>query len=263
MPYATNDGVRIHYETEGDGPALLLHHGFMLSLEDWRDGGFVDALKDDYALILMDPRGHGTSDKPHDSAAYTIETRVADVVAVIDDAGIDQAVYWGYSQGGVVGFAAVQHAPERFRAFVIGGAAPDAGNPEAQQRQAAALRTEGAADLVAFWERRGWAAPAFMQARMRANDVKALAAQAIAMGDRPDFSATLGNLRVPMLVYAGAADAPRHENARRAVAGNPLVTFVSLPGLDHSTALSAAPIIVPQVRAFLASLEGTSAPSDR
>jgi pimeloyl-ACP methyl ester carboxylesterase len=254
MPYATNDGVRISYEREGTGPPILLGRpGFSMALDDWRDFGFVDALRDDYELILMDPRGHGMSDKPHDPAAFTADQRVADVVAVLDDAGIERAVYWGYSAGGVVGFAAVRYAPERFRAFVIGGAAPDAGNPEAQRRQAAALRTEGATDLVAFWERRGWAVLPPMPGRTRTNDVDALAAQAIAVGDKPDFSSALAQLRVPMPVYAGEADTPRHDTARRAVAGNPQVRFVSLPGLDHFTALSAATAILPHVRVFLAS----------
>ena len=37
MPYATNDGVRIHYEVEGNGTPLVLHIGFLGSLEDWRE----------------------------------------------------------------------------------------------------------------------------------------------------------------------------------------------------------------------------------
>jgi pimeloyl-ACP methyl ester carboxylesterase len=71
MPYATNDGVCIHYQEEGSGPPLVLLHGFTLSLEHWRDSGYVTALRDDSRLILMDPRGHGASDKPHDPPVVT------------------------------------------------------------------------------------------------------------------------------------------------------------------------------------------------
>jgi pimeloyl-ACP methyl ester carboxylesterase len=92
MPDATNDGVRIHYEREGNGPPLVLQHGFTGSLEGWRDSGYVDALKSAYELILIDARGHGRSDKPHDPAAYTLDKRAADVLAVLDDAGIERAI---------------------------------------------------------------------------------------------------------------------------------------------------------------------------
>ena len=70
MAYVENDGVRIHYRVEGEGPPLFLHMGFSVDLTGWYEWGYVDALKDDYRLILIDPRGHGKSDKPHDPAAY-------------------------------------------------------------------------------------------------------------------------------------------------------------------------------------------------
>ncbi len=69
MPYADNEGVRIFYEVVGDGPPLVLQHGMMMSLRRWSMAGYVDALKSKYRLILIDARGHGQSDKPHDPAA--------------------------------------------------------------------------------------------------------------------------------------------------------------------------------------------------
>jgi pimeloyl-ACP methyl ester carboxylesterase len=44
MPFATNAGTRIHYEIDGSGPPLVLHHGSFASGADWRDLGYVDAL---------------------------------------------------------------------------------------------------------------------------------------------------------------------------------------------------------------------------
>lgn len=124
MPDAMNDGVRIHYDREGSGPPLVLQHGFTRSLEGWRDSGYVDALKGDYELILVDARGHGKSDKPHDPAAYAPDKRARDILAVLDDAGIDRAIYWGYSMGGQIGFAIAHYAPERFDALILGGMHP-------------------------------------------------------------------------------------------------------------------------------------------
>src|SRR5207237_3323115 len=68
MPYANNQGVRIHYRVEGEGLPLVLQHGYTQSLEHWYQCGYVDALKAHYRLVLVDARGHGGSDKPHERA---------------------------------------------------------------------------------------------------------------------------------------------------------------------------------------------------
>jgi pimeloyl-ACP methyl ester carboxylesterase len=69
----------------------------MASLESWHDFGYVSALQDDYRLILLDAREHGDSDKPHSPEAYELKTRVADITVVLDDLGIAQAHFLGYS----------------------------------------------------------------------------------------------------------------------------------------------------------------------
>lgn len=91
MPYVNNNGVRIHYQVDGDGPPLVLMHGLTQSLEDWYEFGWVEGLRKDYKLILIDHRGHGHSDKPHDPRAYGYELRMRDVLAVLDALNIDKA----------------------------------------------------------------------------------------------------------------------------------------------------------------------------
>ena len=108
MPYADNEGVRIHYRTEGEGPPLLLHHWAVATMDNWDDFGYVAALKDDYRLVLLDARGHGGSDKPRAPEAYALEKRVGDIVAVLDDLGFAKAHYFGYSMGGWIGFGAAR-----------------------------------------------------------------------------------------------------------------------------------------------------------
>jgi pimeloyl-ACP methyl ester carboxylesterase len=85
MPYSVNQGVRIHYQIEGDGQPLVLQHGFTDSLEAWYELGYVEGLKTDYRLILIDARGHGASDKPHEPDAYERDRNVADITTVLDD----------------------------------------------------------------------------------------------------------------------------------------------------------------------------------
>jgi pimeloyl-ACP methyl ester carboxylesterase len=77
MPYAQSSAYRIHYEVEGAGPPLLLHMGNAFAAHDWYDFGYVEALKDDYRLILLDPLGQGESDRPHSTEAYISEAYIS------------------------------------------------------------------------------------------------------------------------------------------------------------------------------------------
>ena len=66
------DGTRVHFELEGSGPPLMLHHGFLGQGDEWRSFGYVDALRDSYQLILIDGRGHGESEGPRNHAPRTL-----------------------------------------------------------------------------------------------------------------------------------------------------------------------------------------------
>jgi pimeloyl-ACP methyl ester carboxylesterase len=257
MPYATNDGVRIHYAREGSGPPLVLQHGFTRSLESWYDSGYVDALKGDYELILVDARGHGRSDKPHDPAAYPLDKRAADILAVMDDAGIARAIYWGYSMGGHIGYAIAHYAPERFDALILGGMHPYARDPQQPGWRADAIRTGGIAALVAESERREGPIPEPTRTRVLANDSEAMVATTIGGSGSSSFEPALARLTIPVLVYAGNNDQPIHDEAARGAAGKAHVTFVSLPGLNHGQASRQSDVVLPHVQPFLADVVGT------
>ena len=104
MPFADNQGVRIHYETEGYGVPVVLQYGQYFPLNIWYEHHYVRVMKDDCRLILVDARGHGDSDKPHDPAAYQMERMASDIVAVLDALHLEKAHYMGYSSGGVLSF---------------------------------------------------------------------------------------------------------------------------------------------------------------
>lgn len=129
MPRVANNGISIHYRVEGDGPPLVLLHGITDSSETWYERGYVAALKPKYRLVLIDARGHGQSDKPHDPQFYTTEKLASDIVAALDDLGMKTAAYWGYSRGGWTGFALARHALDRVACFVIGGASASTALP--------------------------------------------------------------------------------------------------------------------------------------
>ena len=101
MPFAENQGVKIYYQVEGEGPPLIIQYGFMDTLEQLYTIGYIESLENYYKLILIDLRGHGKSDKPHDSSLYSMKHLTSDVIAVMDDLKIEKAHFMGYSMGGI------------------------------------------------------------------------------------------------------------------------------------------------------------------
>ncbi len=247
MPYAVHEGVRIHYRIVGDGPPLILHHGFTQSLKRWYLCGYVEALSKDYKVIAMDPRGHGESDKPHDPAAYELTLRVKDVITVLDHLGIDRAAFWGYSNGGRIAFGLAKYWPERVSALIIGGHDPY----ERRIPEAARFDGKNAGSFLDILLLRLNMDASKMKPERRqellANDFEALAA---AQQDEPSIEDVLPSMTMPCFVYSGERD-PFYPQVQRCVPLIPNVTFVTLPGYDHPAAFWNSGAIVPQVVSFL------------
>src|SRR4029078_5916436 len=90
MPMLDRDGGGIHYELAGDGPALLLTHGYSATGQMWQ--GQRGTLTPHFRVITWDMRGHGASDYPQDQAAYSEEATVADMAALLDVVGAESAI---------------------------------------------------------------------------------------------------------------------------------------------------------------------------
>jgi pimeloyl-ACP methyl ester carboxylesterase len=124
MPEFKSDGTEIHYEVEGEGPELIMIHGFAASLQDnWRAAGWVEALEKENKLILMDCRGHGKSGKPHDKAEYGKKMR-DDVVGLMEHLSLTKANFFGYSMGAGLSLALLLDRPDLFRSLIMGGSVP-------------------------------------------------------------------------------------------------------------------------------------------
>ena len=247
MPYATNGDVRIHYRCVGEGLALILQHGLFWSMEGWFRVGYVDALKSDHRLILIDARGHGASDKPHVGEAYSMPLHVGDIVAVLDALDISKARYWGYSMGGWFGFGMAKYAPERIDSLIIGGATPYGRKLPAASRPDG---TEPEAFLDAFFTRAGLDRSAFSpaeEAEFLDNDFQALAA---CMQDRPPLEDILPTISQPCFLYVGENDGilPQVEACSEHIPNGHLVTF---PGVNHPEAFYRADLVLPHAMKFL------------
>jgi pimeloyl-ACP methyl ester carboxylesterase len=111
------DGVGIEYEVTGDGPPVVLLHGFPDSGRLWRHQ--VPALADaGFKVIVPDMRGYGRSDKPTEVEAYRMDVLVGDVLAVMSAAGAERAHVVGHDWGAGVAWATALTAAERVERLV-------------------------------------------------------------------------------------------------------------------------------------------------
>ncbi|HEY3778623.1 MAG TPA: alpha/beta hydrolase [Rhizomicrobium sp.] len=119
----STDGLRIAYETAGDGRPVLLVHGFASSrAQNWRATGWYTVLADaGFRVIALDCRGHGDSDKPHDPAFYSYRQMSADILSVAAAVGAAPADIIGYSMGGHLALELLMKHPQANRKLVIAG----------------------------------------------------------------------------------------------------------------------------------------------
>lgn len=181
-----------HYEVTGSGPlTVVLTHGLAGSGETWR--GIVERLAPRYRVVTWDLRGHGRSAAPQ--GPYTIPDLAADLVTVLDGAGIDRAVVLGHSAGGVVALQFALDHPRRTAALVLVGTAS-----ECNQRAHDFYQ-----DLARRAAERGMAAT-HKQLGLTAATEPSIAAEPIAFGHVA--RAMAGLHQQPLTPRLGALDAP-------------------------------------------------------
>jgi 3-oxoadipate enol-lactonase len=209
-------GARLAYEVTGDGPAVVLVHGFGLDMRMWDPQAANLAPRS--RVLRYDCRGFGASG-PFDPA--TPYTHAGDLLAVLDHCGIGQAVLAGLSFGGRIVLQAALAAPDRVAGLVLLDAVLDGvpWDPESAAGLEEAARQARAHGLLAG--RAAWLAhPLFAAARQRP-DLAGLLAQMVAGypgqhwtgGDPhlvtgPPLIDALADLAVPSLVVVGERDVP-------------------------------------------------------
>ncbi len=131
MTQLERDGVNIFYESHGDGPAILLSHGYGATSQMWQ--GQLDLLAQDHRLIAWDMRGHGQTDSPDDQSRYSEAETIADMAAILDAEGVDDAIIGGLSLGGYMSLAFHLEHPDRTRALMLFDTGPGYNNPKARE----------------------------------------------------------------------------------------------------------------------------------
>jgi len=206
MPKLDRDGVAIHYEVAGSGPALLLTHGFSATGQMW--AGQLPALTPHFTVITWDMRGHGRSDYPADASLYSEDATVADMAALLDAVGVQSAVIGGLSLGGYMSLAFHRAHPERTRALLIIDTGPGYKNDQAREgwnanaiKRAERYEAEGLGDLSR-------ASAEVRAASHRDASGLALAARGMLTQKNARVIESLPEIRVPAIVIVGENDTP-------------------------------------------------------
>ncbi len=115
--FADSSGVKIHYVTKGEGPLLVMLHGFPDYWYTWRNQ--IPALAEHFQVVAMDLRGFNKSDQPEGVQRYGMPRLVRDVRAVVKHFGKKQAVIVGHDWGGAIAWSFAMQHPEMTDRLVI------------------------------------------------------------------------------------------------------------------------------------------------
>jgi 3-oxoadipate enol-lactonase len=259
MPTAAVNGIDITYaDSGGDGPAVLLSHGYLMdhTMFDHQ----VDALAPEFRVITWDERGFGATPAP---GPFSYWDSAADALGLLDHLGVGQAVLGGMSQGGFLSLRAALLAPQRVRALVLLDTQAGVEDPAALEsyRQMEAIWLEqGPApvqELVASvilgpgqWD--DW------YATWAGLDADGLTRAMQCLSDRDDITGRLGEISCPALVVHGTSDAAIPMSRARELRdglGGP-AQLVEIDGGTHAANLTHFAEVNAAILPFLRGLAG-------
>ena len=254
MPKIDRDGVKIHYEIHGDGPPLILTHGYSSTSAMWQ--GQVAALSKHHRLILWDMRGHGQSDYPEDPKAYSEALTVGDIAALLDAVGAKKAVVGGLSLGGYMSLAFYRAHPERVSALLIIDTGPGFKKDDARE-----VWNKRALDTADRFEREGLEvlkSASRERSTVSHRDAKGLALAARGMLTQRDAKVieVLPEIKVPSLVVVGADDTPFLAASDYMAAKIPGAQKAVIPNAGHAVNIDQPQAFIAAVLPFLDGLEG-------
>jgi pimeloyl-ACP methyl ester carboxylesterase len=254
--------MQLSYEETGDGPAVVLLHGFPLDRTMWEHQRA--ALKNRFRAITPDLRGHGRSEAP--AGPYTMDALADDVVEQLDTLKVSgPVVLGGLSMGGYVALAFAVRHPERLRGLMLFDTRANADTPEgAKGREEMARKVEsaGSAEPVVLSMLAKLFSPTTrlhrpdlvvrVEAQMRRTPVTGVTGALRGMAIRPDRTEALARMNVPALVVVGADDeiTPPAE-ARRIASALPQAKLVEVPRAGHMAPLENPEAVNQAVLAFL------------
>lgn len=218
--YTKNEGVKIHYAVLGEGPLIVMIHGFPDFWYTWRHQ--MAALSSQYRVAALDLRGYNLSDKPEDIESYGMKALLSDVAAVIQAEGREQATIVGHDWGGAIAWQFATRLPDMTEKLIIlnlphlTGLTRELANNADQQRASAYTRffqKEGAheslsAEKLARWVSDPVVREKYVEAFERSNFEAMLYYYKRHYPAEPytEFGAPQAKVPVPVLVIHGLQD---------------------------------------------------------
>jgi len=233
LDHCQHEGLEIALRVEGEGPPVLLIHGFASNMDtNWVNVSWTSHLiKAGYKAICIDNRGHGRSSRPHDPQYYSARLMAGDALAVLDHLGIERAAVMGYSMGARITAFMIDQAPQRVAAAIFGGMGYNMVRGLAGSKPIARALEAESIDEVSNQAARSFRA----FAESTGSDLKALAA--CLRGPRIKVSEEmLGRIKCPLLVAVGSNDVIGGDPERLAALIPGARTLV-IPGRDHMKAV--------------------------
>ena len=223
--FSSFDGTKIAYQVKGQGEPVLLVHGFIVNGESWkRTALYNDLLVAGYKVIILDQRGNGKSDKPHNDEAYANDAEIKDIIALMKQLGLKQYNVVGYSRGSII-TARLLAFDNNVKRAVLGGIGTGFTDPEWPRRKMfyRALAGDSVAEL---------------QAMVKNVQAAGLDQQALMLMQKYQPSTSkqqLAATKQPVLVLCGTEDADLPE-AKQLSSIFPHGSFGTMPG-DHGAAV--------------------------
>jgi 2-succinyl-6-hydroxy-2,4-cyclohexadiene-1-carboxylate synthase len=260
--------VKLHVDVRGEGPPVLLLHGFAGSARNW--GPQARALRDRYRTIAYDARGHARSEAPPAPSAYDAAALVSDGVRILAEQGVGRAVWVGLSMGAAVALEAALRAPEAVRALVLASLPAGRGgggiSAHAQEFAEAIERDgiEAAGERFAFGPGAGLTERDSALVRQGflehtphglAGALRGFLAPWPPVRER---AAELERVRVPTLLLAGERDAPSVRASRDLAAILPAAQLAIVPDAGHVVNLQQPAAFNAALVEFLATAAGAS-----
>jgi pimeloyl-ACP methyl ester carboxylesterase len=271
MPYAVNklDATRIWFEDAvGQGVPVVVHGGLLDTVDVLRHSRIIEVLDPaEFRVVLVDHRGVGRSDAPHDVESYVMPLRVADALAVLDELNIARAHFIGTSYGARLTFALGENVHDRVLSLVVGGQQPyaiDRQGPLFAMVTSSLARSadEGTLEpfVSALEESAGERLPDDLRSIYLAQDPVAMNAASSMMVAEGAVVTNLGSWRMPCLIFVGENDEDFLDQARRAADEIPRAEFIAVPEQSHMGAHLSHDVVIP---AALRTLRRWTAESSR
>ncbi|MBW4505823.1 MAG: alpha/beta hydrolase [Scytonematopsis contorta HA4267-MV1] len=115
--FINTNGIKLHYVTQGEGPLMLMLHGFPEFWYSWRYQ--IPEFAQNYKVVALDLRGYNDSDKPKEQSAYVMDELIKDVKGVITGLGYEKCVLVGHDWGGAIAWTFANEYPEMLTNLII------------------------------------------------------------------------------------------------------------------------------------------------